>query len=127
MNDMKFHYKKDISCVLKKDVAIVGGGPTGIPAAIAAGRSGADTILIEQRGMIGGQINQEMPFIGFFDSQGKQIIKGIGDEIIQRLVTLKASPGHIIDEHEASLLQLMRVCLIMFVSICLKKLEWIFC
>lgn len=37
-------------------VLVVGGGPAGIGAAIAAARQGADTILLEKRGFLGGNI-----------------------------------------------------------------------
>lgn len=36
------------------DVVVVGGGATGVAAAMAAARNGADTLLIEQRGYLGG-------------------------------------------------------------------------
>jgi len=95
-------FAKGLPIAAKKDVVVIGGGPTGVPAALSAARAGADTMLVEQHGWVGGQINQEMPLIGFLDSNGKQIIRGLGDEIIKRLVALRASPGHIRDEHEAS-------------------------
>ncbi len=98
----EIEFVRRIPVVSEVDVAVIGAGPAGIPAAIASARSGAKTILIERFGWLGGQVNQEMPFIGFLDSQGNQIIKGIGDEIIQKLVKLHSSPGHIPDEHEAS-------------------------
>lgn len=37
-------------------VLVVGGGPAGIGAAIAAARQGADTLLLEKRGFLGGNI-----------------------------------------------------------------------
>ena len=36
------------------DVVVVGGGPGGIGAAVAAARNGADTVLIERYGHLGG-------------------------------------------------------------------------
>jgi len=38
------------------DLVVVGGGPAGISAAIAAGRAGVRTLLVEQAGFIGGNI-----------------------------------------------------------------------
>ncbi|NLN40537.1 MAG: FAD-dependent oxidoreductase [Clostridiales bacterium] len=38
------------------DVAVIGGGPAGIGAAIASARKGAKTVLIEKRGFLGGNI-----------------------------------------------------------------------
>lgn len=40
----------------KADVVVVGGGPAGIGAAVAAAREGADVILLERRGFLGGNI-----------------------------------------------------------------------
>lgn len=40
--------------VLEADVVVVGGGPAGINAALASGRMGAKTILIERYGFLGG-------------------------------------------------------------------------
>ena len=36
------------------DVVVVGGGPAGVTAAIAAAREGADTILMDRYGHLGG-------------------------------------------------------------------------
>lgn len=38
------------------DVAVVGGGPGGIPAALAAARRGAKVILVERNGHLGGNL-----------------------------------------------------------------------
>jgi hypothetical protein len=40
----------------KKDVVVVGGGPAGFMAALAARRNGADTLLIERESYLGGMI-----------------------------------------------------------------------
>ena len=41
------------------DVLVVGGGPAGLAAALAAGRSGAQTILADEDFLIGGRLNAE--------------------------------------------------------------------
>ena len=41
------------------DLLIVGGGPAGLAAAIEAGRSGLDAVLIEERPTLGGQIYKQ--------------------------------------------------------------------
>lgn len=74
-------------------------GPAGVCAAIAAGRSGKRTILIERYGFIGGMSTAALvyPWMTFHTVEGKQVIKGIGQEIIDRLMAQNASPGHLRD------------------------------
>ena len=43
------------------DVIVCGGGTSGVPAAIAAARTGAKTILIERVGALGGQMTLTGP------------------------------------------------------------------
>ena len=45
----------NISKTIKKQVVVIGGGVAGCAAALAAARNGADTLLIESSGVLGGQ------------------------------------------------------------------------
>ena len=83
----------------KAQVVVAGGGPTGIAAAIAAARSGVDVLLVEQHGCLGGMstVGGVAPWMTFHAKNGEQVIAGIGEEIVQRLVELGASPGHVLD------------------------------
>ncbi|WP_186445828.1 FAD-dependent oxidoreductase [Paenibacillus cremeus] len=85
--------------VIDADIVVVGGGPAGVNAAIAAGRSGAKTVLIEKYGFIGGMSTAALvyPWMTFHTTDGKQVIKGIAQEIIDRLMEMNASPGHLRD------------------------------
>jgi hypothetical protein len=69
------------------DVVVVGGGPGGIGAAVAAARSGADTILIERYEHLGGMGTGGLVTIipNLSDFSGKQQIAGITQEWIDRL------------------------------------------
>ncbi len=44
---------REIPIVRDTDVVVVGGGPGGIMAALAAARTGAKTLLIERYGFVG--------------------------------------------------------------------------
>jgi len=69
------------------DVAVVGGGPAGVTAAVQAARLGARTALIEKNGVLGGTtVVASINFPGLFHAWGKQVIKGIGWELIERTV-----------------------------------------
>jgi hypothetical protein len=83
----------------KYDIIIAGGGPAGINAAIAAGRMGVRTLLIERYGFLGGMSTAAMvyPWMTFHNQHGEQVIKGIAEEIVARLVKMGASPGHLRD------------------------------
>lgn len=71
------------------DVMIVGGGTAGVIAAIQAGRAGAETTLIECGSQLGGTITTGgVAFPGLFHAHGKQIIKGIGWELVEETVKM---------------------------------------
>jgi hypothetical protein len=81
------------------EVLVVGSGPAGIGAAIAAARNGARTLLVEEYGYLGGNLTCAMvnPMFTFHDVQGEQVIRGIPGELVERLVGFDASPGHVTD------------------------------
>lgn len=74
------------------DVLVIGGGPAGISASVAAARAGARTLLLEQYGFLGGMASAGMvgTFCGFFTSgrQKKLIVGGIGRTVLERLAEL---------------------------------------
>lgn len=81
------------------DVVVVGGGPAGIMAAIAAGRQGARTVLIERYGFLGGMSTAALvyPWMTFHTETGEQVIRGIPQELVERLMACGGSPGHLRD------------------------------
>jgi hypothetical protein len=84
---------------IEADIVVCGGGPAGVAAAIAAGRSGFRTVLVEKYGFIGGMSTAALvyPWMTFHTMDGRQVIQGIAQEIIDRLAELNASPGHVRD------------------------------
>jgi len=74
---------------LETDVLVIGGGTAGTIAAIQAGRLGAKTILVEAGSQLGGTTTTGgVDFPGLFHAWGKQVIAGIGWEIVKRTVEL---------------------------------------
>ncbi len=77
------------------DVVVVGGGPSGFIAAIAAGRLGAKTLLIEKYGFLGGMpTGAALGPISPFHFGDEQVIKGIPQQFVDRMVELGGSTGH---------------------------------
>ncbi len=71
------------------DVLVVGGGAAGIAAAIAAARSGAQTMLVERYGFLGGLATTALvgAFCGLYTTGPEKhlIVAGVCDELITRL------------------------------------------
>ena len=84
---------RDVPVARDTEVVVVGGGPAGLAAAIAAARNGAKTTLIERFGYLGGTATASlMACINGFRNQvepdGMQTVRGIAEEIILRLKEL---------------------------------------
>jgi hypothetical protein len=70
------------------DVLVVGGGPAGIAAAVAAARNGARTRLVERFGFLGGNLTAGLvgPCMTSFSLDGReQLIRGVFDEFVRRM------------------------------------------
>ncbi|CAN7592365.1 FAD-dependent oxidoreductase [Paenibacillus sp. LjRoot56] len=78
------------------DVAVIGGGPAGVAAAVAAARAGARTILIEPTPYLGGAGTGSMvgPWMTNF-YKDTQVIRGVFQEIVDLLVEYEGSTGTI--------------------------------
>ena len=71
------------------DVAVFGGGPAGIAAAVSAARGGAETVLFEQYGFLGGMATAGMVTpISEFCKNGRRVIGGVGWELMERMHAL---------------------------------------
>lgn len=78
---------RDIRVCREADVVVVGGGPGGVGAALGAARNGADTVLVERYGHLGGMATGGLVTIipNLSDVNGKRQIGGICREWIDRL------------------------------------------
>ncbi|UCD09372.1 MAG: FAD-dependent oxidoreductase, partial [Dehalococcoidales bacterium] len=78
---------RDTKVCYEADVVVVGGGPGGVGAAVCAARAGANTVLVERYGHLGGMATGGLvniiPNLG--DIYGEQHIAGIVQEIINRM------------------------------------------
>lgn len=90
---------RHVSIAYEADVAVCGAGPAGFIAAIAAARTGARVILIDRWGFSGGNLTAGLvnPMQTFHDRDGRQVVRGIAQEFVDRLISLGGSPGHVPD------------------------------
>lgn len=77
---------EEIAVSHEVDVLVAGGGPAGVAAAISAARSGARTLLIEQRGFLGGMGTVALvpAFCPYSDGE-KAVVRGIGLELLEQM------------------------------------------
>lgn len=87
---------------LDYDVFVAGGGVAGWAAALAAARNGARTLLVERRSYLGGNLAAGLTILGFHNIEGQQIVHGIPQQLVDRLVAAGASPGHEINDQWSS-------------------------
>jgi len=98
-NSVHFLYERVVEMDFKKlqhyDIVVVGAGTAGIPAAIAAARSGCKTLLVEKRAALGGMMTSGMPALGFLDRQLNHVVGGIPQEMADELQEMGAGFGNL--------------------------------
>jgi hypothetical protein len=84
---------RTIPVMARTDVLVIGGGPGGLSAALAAAREGVETMLVERYGCFGGVITQNMVgTIAWYRTNERTVdAGGIGVEFEQRAKELEAS------------------------------------
>jgi FAD-dependent oxidoreductase family protein len=85
---------RSIAVRKETDVLVVGGGPSGIMAALAAAEDGLNVTLVDSRSFVGGNMTIGLPILGFLGQKGNQIIKGLPQQLIDRLKAVQASSEH---------------------------------
>lgn len=84
------------------DVVVVGGGTAGVIAAIASARQGAKTVLVENKGYVGGNVVEGGTALHSFYNlwkafpgvEKRQLVKGIPAEMVERLTARGGATGY---------------------------------
>lgn len=85
---------REVPVTSHTDVLVVGGGPSGITAALAAAESGLKVSLVESRSFVGGNMTIGLPVLGFLSQKKEQIIQGIPEKLIARLKAKNGASEH---------------------------------
>ncbi len=68
---------------------VVGGGPSGVCAAVSAARLGIETMIVDNGNCLGGMGTKALvgPFMTCYDASGQEmIIRGLFEEVVERLI-----------------------------------------
>jgi hypothetical protein len=78
---------RELPVFAEADVLVVGGGPAGCAAAVAAARTGADVLLVERYGHLGGLSTGGLVIWidRMTDWEGRQVIEGFAVDILDRM------------------------------------------
>ena len=81
---------------LRRQVVVAGAGAAGIAAAVAAARNGAQTLLVEYNGFLGG-VSATLGWIGFHDNRYRQVVRGLAHEFIGELQRRGEASPYVLD------------------------------
>src|SRR5690625_1666487 len=92
-------YTRELAVETPTDVLVIGSGPAGLAAAVAAAREGKSVRLVERYGYLGGNLTGALvgPCMTSFSLDGKtQLIRGIFDEFVRNMEKLGGAvhPSH---------------------------------
>ena len=101
----------------RADVVVVGGGMAGIAAAIAAARSGAETVLIERAGWLGGiGITGATGLHTFYNvyqiqprAKRMRLVRGVPQDLVDRVRELGGGVGHVEMERGGDFVSMLTV------------------
>lgn len=81
-----FQPASDWRVIGEYDVVVIGAGPGGIGAAVAAADAGANTLIVDKRGFAGGVATGCCcPYLMGFAAEGRQIVAGVADRLVREL------------------------------------------
>lgn len=78
------------------DIVIVGGGPAGVGAAVAAAKNGLKTAVVERHSMLGGNWTSGyvLSILGMYTYDGtEKIVGGVADEVVKNLKNYNGTKG----------------------------------
>jgi FAD-dependent oxidoreductase family protein len=82
------------------DVLVVGGGISGITAALAAARAGAKTLLVERNSALGGLVTASLVTAvshQYLTKDGLQVLRGLASELVERIAQAGGAPSGWLD------------------------------
>ena len=79
----------------KCDVLVIGCGISGVAAATAAARNGAKTMVIDSKTFVGGIPSTGYCLHSFITKQGRQVVFGLAQEIVDRMTEMGGAVGHV--------------------------------
>jgi ribulose 1,5-bisphosphate synthetase/thiazole synthase len=83
--------ERPLTVVNDTDVLVVGGGPAGFAAAVAAARTGVKTTLVERYGYFGGLVLLVISSHAKENGQLVKVLRGVGDELLERLTKIEGA------------------------------------
>jgi hypothetical protein len=91
--------ERPLAVMHETDVLVVGGGPAGFAASVAAARAGARTVLVERYGYLGGLWTGGLVLLVYpthatENGTRTQVVRGIGGELLERIARYPYGSTH---------------------------------